>query len=57
MVFAIKFNEYYKDTVVLDYKLGYSFNLSTVALVLEIIGGVLMIVEVKGGGGKTQASA
>jgi hypothetical protein len=56
-VFATKFNEYYKDTVVLDYKLGYSFNLSTVALVLEIIGGVLMIVEGKGGGGKTQASA
>ena len=56
-MFATKFNEYYKDTVVLDYKLGYSFALSIVALVLEIIGGVLMIVEVKGGGGKTQASA
>ena len=60
MVFATKFNEYYIDIAVLDYKLGYSFALSIVALVLEIIGGVLMIVEGKGvggGGGKTQASA
>lgn len=59
-MFATKFNEYYKDNVVQDYKLGYSFALSIVALVLEIIGGVLMIVErngMGGGGGKTQASA
>ena len=58
-MFAAKWDEYYKDTVILDYKLGYSFALSIVALVLEMIG-VLMIVEGKGGGGgggKTQASA
>ena len=61
-MFAAKWDEYYKDTLILDYKLGYSFALSIIALVLEIIGGVLMIVEGKGGGGgggggKTQASA
>lgn len=61
-MFAAKWDEYYKDDLIrnFDYKLGYSFSLSIIALVLEIIGGVLMAVEGKGGGGgggKTQASA
>lgn len=34
-----------------DYKLGYSFVLSLIALLLEIVAGILMIVEGKGGGG------
>lgn len=62
IIFAAKWDKYWNDTNVLDYKLGYSFALSIVALLLEIVGAVLMIVEGKGGGGggggsKTQASA
>lgn len=59
-MFAVKWDKYYKDTIILDFRLGYSFALSIVALVLEIIGGILIIVEGKsggGGGGKTEASA
>ena len=58
IVFAAKFDKYWINTATEDWTLGYSFALSIVALVLEIIGAVLMIVEGKGGGGgSTKPSA
>ncbi|CAG2217398.1 uncharacterized protein [Mytilus edulis] len=50
IVFAAEVNDWPENNTT-DYKFGYSFALSIIALVLEIIGGILMIVEGKGGGG------
>lgn len=50
IVFAAEVNDW-PENAATDYKFGYSFALSIIALVLEIIGGILMIVEGKGGGG------
>ena len=47
IVFVIKFKEYYMDPVGYDFSLSYAFFLSCVALVLEIIGGVFMIIDRK----------
>ncbi|CAC5421102.1 unnamed protein product [Mytilus coruscus] len=50
IVFGAKVDKW-PENATTDYKMGYSFALSIIALVLEIIAGVLMIVEGKGGGG------
>lgn len=59
IIFGVKVDDYWIDSNAanIKYKLGYSFALSVVALVLEIVAGVLMIVEGKGGGGGTKPSA
>ena len=47
IVFAVNFKEHYIDAVLLDCELSYSFVFSIIALVLEIVSGVLMIIDVK----------
>ena len=47
IVFAVNFKEHYIDAVLLDCELSYSFVFSIIALVLEIVAGVLMIIDVK----------
>ena len=50
IVFAVKFKENYIDPVTKDCELSYCFIISTIALVLEIIAGVLMILDAKKAG-------
>jgi len=51
IVFAVKFDEDYVDRIANStYELGYAFGLSVVALILEIVAGVLVIVDSKSGG-------
>lgn len=42
IIFAVKIDD---DAKWPDYKLGYSFVLSLLALILEIVAGILMILE------------
>ena len=46
-MFVVKFKVYYMDPDEYNYSLSYAFFLSCVALVLEIIGGVFMIIDRK----------
>ena len=50
IVFAVKFKENYIDPVTRDCELSYCFIISTIALVLEILAGVLMIIDAKKAG-------
>lgn len=50
VVFAAKFKEDYIDPVGSTWELGYAFALSVIAFVLEIVAGVLILVECKKGG-------
>ncbi|XP_071161005.1 uncharacterized protein [Mytilus edulis] len=51
IIFGAKVNDKWVEDAVTDYKFGYSFALSIIALLLEIVAGVMMLVEGKGGGG------
>ncbi|KAL3872780.1 hypothetical protein ACJMK2_035981 [Sinanodonta woodiana] len=60
IVFGVKFDEYFisrNSVTLVNYSLSYCFGLSIVALVFEIVAGVLMILDGKGGGGGTKPSA
>lgn len=56
IIFGAKVNKWVENSTT-DYKFGYSFALSIIAFLLEVVAGVLMIVEGKGGGGGTKPLA
>ncbi|CAC5425566.1 CACNG5 [Mytilus coruscus] len=51
IIFGAKVNDKWVEDAATDYKFGYLFTLSIIAFLLEIVAGVLMIMEGKGGGG------
>ncbi|XP_076098315.1 voltage-dependent calcium channel gamma-5 subunit-like [Mytilus galloprovincialis] len=51
IIFGAKVNDKWVENAVTDYKFGYSFALSIIAFLLEIVAGVMMLVEGKGGVG------
>ncbi|KAK3608542.1 hypothetical protein CHS0354_042519 [Potamilus streckersoni] len=60
IVFGAEFDKYFISRnylTLMNYSLSYCFGLSIVALVFEIVAGVLMILDGKGGGGGTKPSA
>lgn len=55
IVFGVEFDDVYYDRGTVEFWLSYAFGLAIVAALLEIVAGVLLILECKKGGG-TSAS-
>lgn len=55
IVFGAKFDKYYKHLNKVDHELAYSYGLAIVAVILEIVAGVLLILDGKKGGGTSPA--